>query len=363
MRSRLATLTGGVLLSALACDRSSDATFLTKGWDSYKRLYIQSAGYIADPSRAGEVISEAQGYALLRAAWMRDEETFARVWQWTDRHLRRSDGLYSWRWTPAQGGRVLDANTASDADQEIALALLLASDAFHQPVLAERARDLLHAIRRHESIAIDGRWFPAAGNWAVSGRLVNLSYFMPYAYRWFAEIDPDGHWAEVIDTGYRLITETRRAPDLVLIPDFITVTENGRVALPAEHHGVSRDFSSDAMRIYWRIALDCQLHHRRRACEDALGADRLADLLARDDALYTRYRVDGTPLERTESVSFYAIAAFFLSRHAPETTRVLRAQKLSDNVLRSIAEKEDRYYDANWVWFGIAGSQHFLWLP
>lgn len=178
----------GILLAASGCGRSpadphDDRAFLARAWEAYKRTYIHTDGYVRDPSRGeGEVISEAQGYALLRSVWMRDEETFLRTWHWTERHLRRADGLYSWRWTPGGGGRVLDANSASDADQEIALALLLASRVFDRPVLKDRARDLLQAIRRHESIAVRAGWLPAAGNWAVTGRVINLSYFLPYAY-------------------------------------------------------------------------------------------------------------------------------------------------------------------------------------
>ena len=370
-RVRVAAIAGSIVLgstvlTAVACGRSpseplSDRAFVVSAWAAYKRTYIDADGYVRDPSRGtGEVISEAQGYALLRAVWMRDEETFFRVWRWTDRHLRRADGLYSWRWTPAAGGHVLDANSASDADQEIALALLLASRVFERAALGTRARDLLRAIRDHESIAVGAGWFPAAGNWAVAGRVVNLSYFLPYAYPYFAREDPEGRWEQAIDTGYALLDKTRRLPGARLIPDFITTAADGSVVLPEGHHGLSSDFSSDAMRIYWRVAVDCELHGHRRACEDPLGAETLVDLLNRDEALYTRYRLDGTPIERTESLSFYAIAWYFLARHNPEAARMVRTRKLTEDVLESILKSERRYYDANWMWFSIAAKQRFI---
>ena len=137
---------------------------------------------------------------MLRAIWMRDEDAFDRSFRWTEQHLKRPDGLYSWLWTPAAGGKILDANTAADADQEIAFALILGSQVFLDPQMLVRARQILLAIRQNEKIEVGPGWFPAAGNWAVSQRIVNLSYFVPYAYPYFARIDPEGRWETAIES-------------------------------------------------------------------------------------------------------------------------------------------------------------------
>ena len=48
--------------------------FLRESWDAYRRLYIRTEGNVVDPDRGGgETTSEGQGYAMLRAAWMHDE--------------------------------------------------------------------------------------------------------------------------------------------------------------------------------------------------------------------------------------------------------------------------------------------------
>src|SRR5687767_12247556 len=155
-------------LLALGCASSSPREtedFLSDAWTAYKRLYIHADGYVLDRTRGeGEVTSEGQGYALLRAAWMRDRQTFDRVLAWTEQRLKRADGLYSWRWAPAHGGGILDANTATDADQEIAFALILGAEAFGRESLLSRARELLQAIRHNETIPVAEGWFPAAGN-------------------------------------------------------------------------------------------------------------------------------------------------------------------------------------------------------
>ena len=347
-----------------------EAEWLDTAWDAYKRTYLHHDGYVVDPGRGeGEVTSEGQGYALLRAAWMGDAPTFARVFEWTEQHLRRADGLYSWRWSPVGGGRVLDANTATDADQEIALALILASSAFDQADWLTRARELLTAIRRHASVETPGGWFPSAGNWAVADRIVNLSYFLPYAYPAFATIDPASRWEEATRTGYDLMARVLAIPGVRLIPDFMRVNEDGAASLLAAHAGVSGDFTSDAMRVYWRVALDCHLHQRTQACADPLNVRTLTQLLARDGRLFTHYTTGGMPLDTTESVSFSAMALPFLLLHAPAAAGAVRAERLTPSVLDEVATNRDRYYDANWVWFGLAaaedierGDAHRLWI-
>ena len=349
-------------LGSCGTPSSPDDSFelLETAWESYKQHYIQPPGNSVDPARDRETISEAQGYAMLRAAWMRDKTTFDLVFRWTDQHLKRADGLYSWRWTSADGGRILDSNTASDANQEIALALIVGSHVFNDPELLIRARQLLSAIRTHERIDLRGSWFPAAGDWAVSRRITNLSYFLPYAYPYFARADPAGRWEDVIHAGYDLLAKVLQPPNARLVPDFIVVTPDGDPApLPADS-GLSGDFTSDAIRIYWRVAVDCRWHKRVIACSDPLDASQVISMLARDGALYTRYRVDGSVVERVESTSFYGSVLPYLLAHAPAAAHALRARHLSASAVRRLISRPDRYYDLNWVWFGLAAADGYI---
>lgn len=348
-----------VLFIASGCGHpagtGSPHEFLARAWEAYKDIYIHRDGYVVDPDRnGGETTSEGQGYAMLRAMWMRDEATFTTVFRWTERHLRRPDGLYSWRWSPDGGGKLLDSNSAADADQEIALALVLGSEVFGNPQFLTSARELLRAIRTHEAVGVRERWFPAAGNWALSDRIVNLSYFLPYAYPYFARVDNDGGWDQVIDVGYDLIARTLKIPDTHLVPDFTSLTASGAPERLREGAGLSGSFSSDAMRIYWRVAADCRLHKRARACGDPLGANTLTGMLDRDGALFTRYAVNTQPMERIESMSFYGIALPYLLIHTPATGSTVRAKHLSEATLRLLLTERHRYFDANWVWFGMA---------
>ena len=336
------------------------AAALIQAWATYKSAYIASDGYVLDRTRGrGETTSEGQGYALLRAALVRDPKTFARVFDWSEQHLRRTDGLYSWRYSP-DARQIIDPNTAADADQEIALALVIGGSVFANRGYVNRARDILLAIRRQEAIRINDSWFPAAGNWATNERIVNLSYFLPYAYQYFAQLDPDGGWTRVIDIGYDLIANALQAPARKLVPDFMVVSLDGRISSLPAGSPLSGDFSSDAMRIYWRVAVDCRLRLRARACGDPLRAETLTGLLTRDGVLFTRYTVAGIPQERTESLSFYGAALPYLQIFAPAAAEAVRSEHLTESALREVSTVSDRYYDANWTWFGIAAADGFI---
>jgi hypothetical protein len=147
----LAALTGAACRPA-AAPRSAEAR-LDALWRAYLRAYVRDSGEVVDPLRDGRVSSEAQSYAMVRAVWMRDRDTFERVDRWTARHLRREDGLHAWLWDPT-AQRIVDANTATDGDVEIAFALAMASVVFERPEYATRARDIVLAPRPGSIVSI-----------------------------------------------------------------------------------------------------------------------------------------------------------------------------------------------------------------
>lgn len=354
------------VLSCLGCQRHdislvpTDA-FLVTAWEAYKETFISPEGYVWDRFRdGGEVTSEGQSYALLRAAWLQDEETFERVFAWTEAHLLRDDGMYSWRWHPGEGGgagRIVDANTATDADQDIALALIIAARAFERPDYRERAGEIVRAVRRGTRLEVGEGWFISAGNWANEQRIMNISYFMPYSYPLFHELDPDGGWLILRETGYDLLHRIVAMSPTGLLPDFNVVEPDGTVRMILGKEGLHSDFSFDAMRTYWRVALDCLLHDNPRACADPARTETMARLIARDDRIKARYDIqDGQALSDVVSVSFSgSLLPAFRLFHPPLAEALLQTE-LSPHNLEPILRDPDRYYDLNWIWFGLAGD-------
>lgn len=356
-----------LLLALLPGCRSAKAddpnrVFLATAWAAYKETFLKPEGYVWDQAR-GEVTSEGQSYALLRAVWMRDRETFDRVFAWTETHLTRPDGLYSWQWTPKDGGHVLDANTAADADQDIAFALILAADAFETPGYRDRAKALLTAIRQSEAIPVEGGWIPCAGNWAVSDRIINFSYFTFYAYPHFAALDPEGDWLGVRERGYDLLTRFLTEPGIILPADFAIIDAAGAFRPVAGQGRLSDDFSFDAMRVPWRVATDCRLNGHPRACSDPARTKSIVDLLARDGTLFSRYTVQGEKQSDTTSVSFYGSILPALGLFYPQLADALARKDLTPATLTPLLHDPARYYDNTWTWFGLAAWSGLLTAP
>ena len=190
--------------------------------------------------------------------------------------------------------------------------------------------------------------------------MINLWYFVPYAYPYFDRVDPGAGWDRVTDTGYDLLAAAMRQPAVRLLPDFTRLDADGAIAALPKGSPLSADFSSDGMRIFWRIAIDCRMHRHVRACAEPLRAAHLTDLMARDGALFTRYTASGVPLERTPSYSFYAAVLPYLDLYAPAAARAVDATRLTPEALDFVMRSGDRYYDANWVWFGLAARSGFI---
>jgi endo-1,4-beta-D-glucanase Y len=352
-----------LLFVAAGCGRdvrhtlpSSAEARLEALWNAYQRNYMTPEGDVRDPLRAGRVTSEGQSYALLQAAWLRDAQTFERVLHWTNHHLRRSDGLYSWLWDPRNGGRVADANTATDADTDIAFALIVASAAFDSRDYDMQAQQLVKAIRASASLPLGTDWFPSAGNWARSERIINLSYFAPYAYRYFERLDPGAGWTRAIEIGYELLAKSTSGSPSRLPPDFAALTTSGEIEPIESSHAFSQEFSYDAVRVPWRIDLDCRLHAEPRACAPQPLVARLTQLLSRDGRLVSRYSVDGVMATREESLSFYGALLPAFSRQQSVIARDWRKSRFSDDALTRLSAARNRYYDVNWVWFGLAAA-------
>jgi hypothetical protein len=188
----------------------------------------------------------------------------------------------------------------------------------------------------------------------VDERIANLSYFVPYAHPWFASVDPVGGWDQVTEVGYDLLERWMAAPDHALPPAFFHLTPDGAPEPLPPGTELETVFSFDAIRLYWRVEADCRIHARARACEDPLGVRAALELLVDTTGIASLYDMDGTRRTDDQSSTFYAALLPAARRHAPElATRVLEP-RLDAACLSLLLAAPDRYYDHNWVWFGLA---------
>lgn len=355
---------------------------LRRSWESYKKRFLQD-GRSIDLYRDNLTTSEGQSYALMRAVWMDDKETFSKVWVWTKKHLEEENHLFAWKWGEDTQGKwgVLDHGTATDADTDIALALLMAHKRWGGEAYLVDAQNVIQGIWDTEVKQIDDQYFIVPGNWAKEKDelLINPSYLAPYAYRIFAEVDMDHDWTSLVETSYELL-EGCMSSDLggtgtvYLPPTWCMMAKNGDFVQSTEDGLESTEYSYDALRTMWRLALDYEWYQEDRARK--LLEQSSAFLLERwqlDKEILVGYTHDGLPWEKYESVLAYAANLANFSITAPDAAEQLYKTKVLEKFyenyeypgrVSSYWEDRDSYYTQNWAWFGMAlytGNLPNLW--
>ena len=347
-------------------------------WSSYTQtVWIGSRGRTADEQDHAITTSEGQSYTLLRAVWSNDRTVFDTTWRWTAAHIQRPDGLFSWRWgTRPDGTEGILTNqggqaTASDADVDIALALLMAAVRWHDHTFASQARTIIPSIWEHEVLADNGRYYLAADDIekgsATPWFIINPSYFAPYAYRVFALVDPQHPWHALADDSYATLHDSGYATlagkhGCGLPPDWAAVDRSTGVIMASPNAGQDADFGFNALRIPWRIALDWQWYHPAEAWRALQQFGYLHGQWQQDGRVLAVYRHDCQPGAGYTSHAMYGGAlGYFQAVHRPAAEAIVRSQfdPLLNRSVNSLSQPL-RYYDNNWTWFGLALQTGYL---
>lgn len=343
------------LLDALQADYQAHA------WDS-------STGRTVDRQNGGITTSEGQGYSLLRAVWRNDRAGFDATWRWTAANLQRKDGLFGWRYDDAGADSAsLSAkeNTASDADTDIALSLLMAGKRWHDDSYTLAAQRIIAAVWDHEVLTVRGQPYLMADNLEKTAStrtvVINPSYLSPYAYRAFAAVDADHPWMELVHSSYTLLQAASSAPldsqvSADLPPDWVLMDRNTGSLLPPTAPNQSTDFGFNAIRTLWRIGLDYQWNHDGEAKATLEKFGLLQREWQQNKLLYAVYQHNGRAKANYASLALYGTSLGYWKATHPATMDAILRDKLlplmdsQNHTLKSSLS----YYDNNWVWFGAA---------
>ena len=341
----------------LAAAPTSLGAELSSAWSAYKIAYISHDGRVIDYKNGAITSSEGQSYAMLRALWMDDRETFDRTWRWTNQNLQAGEAgqLPAWKWgqDAAGGWGVLDPQPASDADQLIAYSLLGAAQRWRNPAYGTQARTLLEQIWTREVDQVAGKWVVLPGPWAKGPSEVRLnpSYFLPFALRAFADADDKRPWARLIDDGYQILAKCRGTSGLPKDWCYLDAT-TGEMLPPtdAEHD----NFGFEAFRVAWTLAAEVKWHHERRA-RSLLGP--FISLLSRPTAPVRIPGVIGADGSAKVAWAYPGMYGALLPAWA--IRRPAAAKRIWREELAPLRQEHgwgdpDDYYGQNWIWFGLA---------
>lgn len=351
-----------LLMSACTCaaaDPAPTRAELESAWRDYRRVFIQDDGRVVDRAGAHVSTSEGQAYAMVRAVWVDDRDTFERVRTWSVDNLQAHDPakLPAWRWGEREDGGwgVLDENPASDADLWMSYALLLGARRWGEPWMKAQALELLAAVWEQETRVAGERRLLLPGPWAMDQDpiKVNPSYYLPFAFRLFATEDPAHDWASLVDESYRVIDETSAAAGLT--PDWAWYSaETGALVAPPEGEEAGAAFGYEAFRVLWTLAAEWDWYQEPRA----------KALLERHDVLRKRWHKegelpavilpDGSAGRPYPYLGLYGAAiAAWAQLHPDDAAALYKHAIFPARTVSGWGDTED-YYAHNWVWFGLA---------
>lgn len=288
-----------------------DLSHAEEAYAHWKETLLSSEGAgghlrVLRPNSAGAVpnstVSEGIAYGMLLAVYMDDQDTFDELWQYSQLHLD-DQGLMHWYIGP--DGEVLGEGGATDADEDMAFALVMAdrkwggSGSLNQPYidLAIEQIGLVFELEIESSSRVvkPGRW--------GGSTITNISYYAPAFYRTFALVTGEDRWFEVIDKSYEVI-------DLSLNQE-LGNEENGLVPAWCDANGVPTSnngefpthFQFDSCRTPFRIGQDWCWHGDPRARAylqkitsfyEGVGLENIIDGYDLDGTPHPEFSVDGS---------------------------------------------------------------------
>jgi endoglucanase len=228
-------------------------------WEGFAKAYIQEDGRVIDHNAEAVSTSEGQSYALFFAVAANDRDRFERILEWTTDNLAQGDmktHLPAWKWGKSAEGawKVLDSNSASDADMWIAYALFHAAGLWRKPQYSELARAMLHNIARREVADLPGlgsMLLPAPYGFALDASTwrLNPSYLPVQLLRYFSMVDKGGPWRELVGNTRRMIAETSSGG---LVPDWVLYSV-GRGFYPDEGKGEYSSYEAIRVYLWWAM--------------------------------------------------------------------------------------------------------------
>lgn len=351
---------GGVIKGAGACQMPGAATFADAQarYEDWKRDLLTADGAggflrVRRPNSGSQINSsnsEGIAYGMEIAVYMDDQATFDKLWQYEQLHLGKN-GLMEWEIGP--NGDTLASGAASDGDEDMAFALVMADKKWGgkgslPDTYLNYAKKLIDLIWQHEvdhqrnDVLIPGDSF-------ASGEVINISYFAPAYYRIFGQVTgKTAEWNRTVETSYDVLEATlnqaNKNADNGLVPAWST--PSGTPMAPAgtshpTHHQL------DSCRTPFRIAQDyCWF-----------GEPRALAYLQKISAFYSGvgaakivegYNLDGTPfpgatLNLAAFVGGAGVGAMATAEHA----------KLRDEAYALLADWKSLlggslYYNQSW---------------
>ncbi len=383
-------LTSGILSVSLESFRvaaqppASLTELLQQSWTTYRQRFIQADGRVIDWENGARSTSEGQAYAMLRSVLADDPATFDLTFTWAENNLRRHnldppngidlDRLWAWKWgqTPEGSWAILDQNFASDADLDAITALILANRRWQRSDYLELAQHKLQDFWNLATFAVPAQNNRSPRRYLLPGQIaafqptpnqiiLNPSYFAPYAFRLFAQVDPTHDWLSLVDSSYMILATSTQLSKVGLPSDWVMVNlDTSAFQSPPVRSQLRSTYSFDAFRVWWRISLDAIWFQEPRALtflEQQLSY--LQSLWQANQAIPARINLRGAATARYEATAQYAMLYPAFQLVNPTIAHEIYQQKLLTSYRDGVWDNDSAYYVQNLAWFGLFPADRF----
>ncbi|MEM9954626.1 MAG: glycosyl hydrolase family 8 [Chloroflexota bacterium] len=326
-----------LLLTAMTVTAQSDQSKIVNynpndiadAWQRYQSDHMQyvtinggEAFRITTDSNS--TVSEGQAYGMLFSVLMNDQRLFDGMWRYAQNYFNQN-GLMHWQIN--SGGQITGTNAATDADVDMAMALIYAcrrvqiGDWQANSDYCASASTMINAIWTHEvdnpgpgpfagltnnqgyELIPGDRWY--LRNDYPDG-IVNLSYFSPAYFTAFASFTGNSGWESVNTRNFQIMQQSQALGCSRLVPNWSTY--QGQVQTVPWHGQTSAYWGWDAARVSWRVALSSYWYQDNRAINVLNDIGGFFDSVGLNN-IRSEYRLNGSPVNSYTDTFFVAHAA------------------------------------------------------
>lgn len=302
-------------LLILSCSKNTDNTYaygklpsnleserVVNTYNTWKNKYVTSDGCPEGAKRIlfddmSHTVSEGIGYGMLAAAMMKDKATFDAFYKYYNAHLD-PNGLMNWKIGP--NGETAGENAATDADEDVAYALLIAHKLIGDETYFTEAKKIIELIKKH-MVEANTYVLKAGDAWGGSNT-TNPSYFAPGYFKIFGEVTNDPFWNKVSDKCYEIIFKSWN-PTTGLVPDWCKADGS----TPADNVSWAKyggkAYYYDAARTPWRIATDFIWFGDKRAAKYCAAINGFVKKTGISN-ITDGYNLDGTTFREEKTSAF-----------------------------------------------------------
>lgn len=326
--------------AALTNGKNSDKYKIEKEYKSWKETYVvkvtDTTSRVINPQDNNVTVSEGIGYGLLFSAAMKDKDTFDNLYNYMKSHLDKN-GLMHWKID--SNGSVIGQGSASDADEDMAYALLLAYKTWNERTYLDEGKNLIELIAKYE---INSEHIVLPGDSWGNNYPINPSYIAPLYYYKFAEVSGKEFWSNVANNNIDFLYANMN-PETGFLPDWINYSGSAQEG--------TNTFGYDAVRVPIRL-LQFYNETKNSKCQNILQTQYNFVSNVGADNLVASYSISGSP-----KVSY--INSTYLSSFAA-SSYINNESDFSKKIIRKLNESQDNdYYGSSlklWITLIIHGK-------